>query len=83
MDTTWRTGHIAVTGATGRVGQALLARLATLPDEVRPLGREADLAAGFADAQVVAHLGGALRPRSVERPSTTAFGAKPRTSLRP
>lgn len=67
MTTTWRTGPIVVTGATGRVGHALQARLATEPNKVVPVGRDADLDAAMADAQVAVHLAGALQP---QRPNT-------------
>jgi NADH dehydrogenase len=58
-----RTGPIAITGAGGHVGTALQGRLAGEPNEVRPLGRDADLAAAFRDAEVVVHLAGTLAPR--------------------
>lgn len=61
------TGPIVVTGATGRVGQALQSRLSVVPNLVRPAGRDADLRLMMADAQVVVHLAGALQPR---RPDT-------------
>lgn len=59
----WRTGPVAVTGASGQVGSQLQRRLAQLPNEVRSLGREDDLAAAFADADAVVHLAGTLQPR--------------------
>ena len=62
-----RSGPVAVTGATGQVGTALQRRLATLPNPVRPLGRDDDYAAAFADADAVVHLAGTLQPR---RPNT-------------
>lgn len=58
-----RTGPVAVTGASGQVGAALRRRLGELPNEVRPLGRDDDLAAGFGDADAVVHLAGTLQPR--------------------
>src|SRR6516162_3202197 len=59
----WRTGPVAVTGASGQVGTALRRRLDQLPNQVRPLGREDDLAAAFGDADAVVHLAGTLQPR--------------------
>jgi uncharacterized protein YbjT (DUF2867 family) len=59
----WRTGPVAVTGASGQVGRLLLRRLGQLPNEVRALGREADLAGAFGDADAVVHLAGTLLPR--------------------
>jgi NAD(P)H dehydrogenase (quinone) len=38
-------------------------RLDQLPNQVRPLGREDDLAAAFGDADAVVHLTGTLQPR--------------------
>lgn len=58
----WRTGPVAITGASGHVGRFVRARLAGLPNEVRPLGRGDDLAAAFADADAVIHLAGTLQP---------------------
>jgi NADH dehydrogenase len=52
-----------VTGASGQVGTQLRRRLAQLPNEVRPLGRDDDVAAAFADADAVVHLAGSLQPR--------------------
>ena len=54
---------MAVTGATGQVGTALLRRLDQLPNQARALGREDDLAAAFSDADAVVHLAGTLQPR--------------------
>ena len=59
----WRTGPVAVTGASGQVGTPLRRRLGQLPNEVRPLGRDDDLAAAFGDADAVVHLAGTLQPR--------------------
>ena len=59
----WRTGPVAVTGASGQVGTGLRRRLDQLPNQVRPLGRENDLAAAFGDADAVVHLAGTLQPR--------------------
>jgi uncharacterized protein YbjT (DUF2867 family) len=55
-------GTIAITGASGHVGTALRRRLATLPNDVRALGRDDDIQAEFRDAAVVVHLAGTLRP---------------------
>ena len=63
MRVTWRTGPVAVTGASGQVGTALRRRLHQLPNQVRPLGRKDDLAAAFGDADAVVHLAGTLQPR--------------------
>ena len=52
---TFRTGTLAITGASGQVGRALQQRLAELPDRVLPLGRGDDLTAGPAGAQVLVH----------------------------
>jgi len=54
---------VAVTGARGQVGSQLQRRLAQLPNQVRPLGREDDLAEAFDDAAAVVHLAGTLQPR--------------------
>jgi NADH dehydrogenase len=59
-----RAGPIAITGAGGHVGTALQRRLSALPNEVRALGRDADLAAAFRDAAAVVHLAGTLAPHS-------------------
>ena len=64
-------GPIAITGASGQVGTVLQRRLASLANEVRPLGRDDDLAAAFRDAAAVVHLAGTLRPR---RPNTYEEG---------
>jgi NADH dehydrogenase len=45
------------------VGTALRRRLAQLPNQVRSLGRDDDLVAGFGGADVVVHLAGTLQPR--------------------
>ena len=58
---------MAVTGASAQVGTALRRRLDQLPNQVRSLGREDDLAAAFGDADAVVHLAGTLQPR---RPNT-------------
>jgi hypothetical protein len=58
----WRTGPVAVTRASGQVGTPLRRRLGQLPNDVRPLGRDYDLAAAFGDADAVAHLAGTLQP---------------------
>ncbi len=57
-----RAGPVAVTGASGQVATALQRRLAQLPNEVRPLGRDDELARALADACAVVHLAGTLRP---------------------
>jgi len=59
----WRTAPVAVTGASGQVGTPLRRRLGQLANEVRPLGRDDDLAAEFGDADAVVHLAGTLQPR--------------------
>jgi uncharacterized protein YbjT (DUF2867 family) len=58
----WRTGPLAVTGASGQVGTPLRRRLGQLPNEVRALGRGDDLGAAFGDADAVVHLAGTLQP---------------------
>lgn len=55
-------GPIAITGASGQVGRALVRRLAAIPKGVRALGRGDDLVAAFRDASAVVHLAGTLRP---------------------
>ncbi|GAA1750991.1 SDR family oxidoreductase [Kocuria aegyptia] len=65
----WATGPVAITGADGQVGTALQHRLASLPNDVRALGRHDDLAVAFRDASAVVHLAGTLRPK---RPNTYA-----------
>jgi len=60
-------GPIAITGASGQMGRALVRRLAAFPNGVRALGRDDDLVAAFRDAVAVVHLAGTLRP---EWPST-------------
>jgi nucleoside-diphosphate-sugar epimerase len=54
-------GPIAITGASGQVGNALRRRLAAVPD-MRALGRADDLEGRCRDASVVVHLAGTLRP---------------------
>lgn len=61
-------GPVAITGASGQVGRAVQQRLRARPNPVIPVGRDDDLTSAFADAQVVVHLAGGLRPR---RPDTT------------
>jgi uncharacterized protein YbjT (DUF2867 family) len=56
------TGAVAITGASGQVGKALVRRLEELPNEVRPLGGDDDLAGTFRDADLIVHLAGTLRP---------------------
>jgi uncharacterized protein YbjT (DUF2867 family) len=58
----WFTGPVAITGADGHVGRYLQARLAGLPNLVRPLGRDDDLAGAFRDSDAVVHLAGTLAP---------------------
>jgi uncharacterized protein YbjT (DUF2867 family) len=64
--TGWAAGPVAITGAGGHVGTHVGARLAALPNEVRALGRGADLAAAFRDSAAVIHLAGTLRPAGGE-----------------
>ena len=52
-----------MTGASGQVGTALRWRLDQLPNEVRPVERDDDLAAASGDADAVVHLAGTLQPR--------------------
>jgi uncharacterized protein YbjT (DUF2867 family) len=58
----WRTGPVAVTGASGQVGRSLQQQLGQLSNEVRPLRRDDDLGAAFGDADAVVHLAGTLQP---------------------
>jgi NADH dehydrogenase len=53
---------VALTGGSGQVGTSLWRRIEELPHEVRPLGREDDLAAAFGDVDAVVHLAGTLQP---------------------
>ncbi len=55
-------GPIAITGATGHVGRAVVERLRAVPNEVRPLGHDDDWQAALRDAQVLLHLAGTLHP---------------------
>jgi hypothetical protein len=57
----WRQGSVASTGGSRQVA-VLQRRLATFPNQVRPLGRGDDLTAAFADGEVVIHLAGTLQP---------------------
>lgn len=66
MAAEWLTGPVVVTGASGQVGTALQERLASLPNEVRAIGRGDDLAAAVRDADAVVHLAGTLRPRRAD-----------------
>lgn len=75
----WRTGPIAITGASGQVGRALQRRLEQLAHDTRPLGRGDDLADAFRDAEVVVHLAGALRPRSADGYEGSNVGTVERT----
>jgi nucleoside-diphosphate-sugar epimerase len=61
--TRWRTGPIAITGASGQVGRALQRRLEAFANDVRPVGRGDDLSDAVRDAEVVVHLAGTLRPK--------------------
>lgn len=54
---------MAVTGANGHVGRKVLARLASLSNPVRPLGRDDDWAEGVSDTVAVIHLAGTLQPK--------------------
>lgn len=58
----WLAGPVAITGASGHVGGFLRRRLAQLPNEIRPVGREEDPESAFADADAVIHLAGTLQP---------------------
>jgi uncharacterized protein YbjT (DUF2867 family) len=59
----WRSGAIAVTGASGQVGTLLGERLAERGNEVRQLNRGDDWAAGIRGAEAVVHLAGTLQPK--------------------
>lgn len=56
-------GPIAITGASGQVGKALVSRLGRLPNELRLLERGDELAPALRDAGAVVHLAGTLQPR--------------------
>jgi uncharacterized protein YbjT (DUF2867 family) len=79
----WRSGAIAVTGASGQVGTLLRERLADHPNEVRSLNQGDDWAAGIRSAEVVVHLAGTLQPKggstyesaNVETTRTAALAA--------
>lgn len=59
----WRSGVVAVTGASGQVGTLLRERLAERANEVRALDQGDDWAAGIHSADVVVHLAGTLQPK--------------------
>jgi len=58
----WLTGPIVITGASGHVGGFLRRWLETLPNDVRPVGRQDDYQAAFGGAEAVIHLAGTLQP---------------------
>ena len=62
-------GPVAVTGANGLVGRAVVGRLARLVPDVRSLTRSGDLSAGLRGAEVIVHLEGEIVPN---RPDTYA-----------
>jgi nucleoside-diphosphate-sugar epimerase len=53
---------VVVTGSTGRLGRALLVRLASFPSEPRPVLPDESLAAACRDASAVVHLDDGVRP---------------------
>ena len=55
--------QVAVTGASGQVGRALVRRLSADGVEVRTVNRGESPDAAFTGARAVAHLAGTLRPR--------------------
>ncbi len=59
----WLTGPVAITGADGHVGRRLQARLRDLPNDLRPLARDDDLASAVRNADAVILLAGTLAPR--------------------
>ena len=59
--TPWLQGPVAIIGADGHVGTFVQARLAAGRNDVRPLGRNDDLAVALEDADVVIHLAGTLQ----------------------
>ncbi len=59
----WRSGPIAITGASGQVGQLLQRRLAELPNAARRLNQGDDWGQGMRGAVAVAHLAGTLQPK--------------------
>jgi uncharacterized protein YbjT (DUF2867 family) len=59
----WRSGPVAVTGASGQVGTLLRERLTERRNEIRPLNRDDDWTAGIRSAEIVVHLAGTLQPK--------------------
>jgi NADH dehydrogenase len=57
----WLQGPVAVIGANGHVGTFVQARLTSISNDVRPLGRDEDLAVAFVEADAVVHLAGTLQ----------------------
>lgn len=63
MSTQWRTGEVAITGASGQVGTLLQERIAERENRVVPLNRGDDWATGVRSAEIVVHLAGTLQPK--------------------
>jgi uncharacterized protein YbjT (DUF2867 family) len=59
----WRTGALAITGASGQVGTMLGQRLGERPNRVVALNRGDDWSAGVRSAETVVHLAGTLQPK--------------------
>jgi NADH dehydrogenase len=59
--TPWLRGPVAIIGADGHVGTFVQARLTSISNDVRPLGRDDDLAVALEDADAVIHLAGTLQ----------------------
>jgi len=57
----WLRGPVAIVGANGHVGTYVQARLTSVSNDVRPLGRRDDLSVAVGDADAVIHLAGALQ----------------------
>ena len=58
---TWLQGPVAIVGANGHVGTSVQARVTSISNDVRPLGRHDGLAVALGDADAVIHLAGTLQ----------------------
>lgn len=59
--TSWLQGPVAIIGANGHVGTFVQARLTSISNDVRPLGRDEELAVALEGADAVIHLAGTLQ----------------------